>query len=64
MRRDSAEHAADPLSPLEHKERAIPPSPQSLPAEESRPLEAHCLEVLGSALFDEVAQLVQPEMRL
>ena len=62
LRRDGAVHVADPLSPLEHNEQAIPKAPERLRAEERKALEARYLKVLGRLLFDDVAHLARLEM--
>ena len=62
LRREGTLHVAGPMSLLEHNEQAIPEAPQRLPAEERKSLEASYLDVLGGALFDDVAHLVRLEM--
>ena len=62
LRRDGALHVAEPMSLLEHNEQTIPKAPERPPAEQRESLEASCLEVLGRALFDDVAHLVRLEM--
>ena len=62
LRCDGAGHVSEPLSLLDRNEQAIPKAPEHLPAEARRSLEARYLEVLGRALFDDVAHLARLEM--